>query len=246
MKKISLISLFIVLLITMFTMAAYASTTGKMEVTTDKSECKKGDEVVAEVKISELESDSGVIGLGGTLEYDKTSLEFVKIEGIGDWSKPTFNEANGKWITDRGDLTKNKESVFKVTFKVTADADKDVEIKVSGVETSGGEGAFSLSDASKSIKVKKSSEAPKNETNTPANTPSGGGNGGSGSSGTGGSSLTTTSNTSISLDKNVNKTASGNLPKAGLPAPIVIILMSGAIVVAFVFYIKFEKISRKK
>lgn len=246
MKKISLISLFIVLVVTLFTVVSYADTTGKMEITADKAEYNKDNEVVVEVKISELESDTGIIGLGGTIEYDKNTLDFVKIEGNGEWSKPTFNEVNGKWITDRSDLTKEKESVFKATFKVKEDVDKDVEIKVSNVETSGGAGAFNLSDASESVKIKKStSPTPTNSiTNTTNNNTTGGSGNGSGSGSSG--STSTTSNTSISLDKNVNKTASGNLPKAGLPAPIVVVLMIGAIAVAFVFYIKFEKVSRKK
>lgn len=247
MKKISLISIFVILAITMLTVVAYADTTGKMEVVADKTEYKNGDQVVVEVKISELESDTGIIGLGGTIEYDKNTLDFEKIEGSGEWGKPTFNEVNGKWISDRSDLTKDKETVFKATFKVKEDADKKVEIKVKEVETSGGAGAFSLSEASTSIDIKKSSSG--NGGNNGNNGNGGSGNSGSGSSSSGsGTSLTATNttNSTISLDKNVNKTASENLPKAGLPAPIVIVLMSGAIVLAFVFYIKFEKVSRKK
>lgn len=240
MKKLSFISLFIVLAITILTVVAYASTSGKMELSADKSEYNKDNEVVVEVKIAELESDTGIIGLGGVIEYNKDVLDFVKIEGIGDWSKPTFNEVNGKWITDRGDLTKNTESVFKITFKVKADADQSTEIKVSSVETSGGEGAYNLDDASKSITIKKKSNGNSNNNNNNNN------NGGSQSNGGGSSITATTTNTAISLDKNVNKTATGSIPKAGLPAPIIMILIVGATGAAFVFYIKFEKICRRK
>lgn len=236
MKKISLLSLFIILVVAVLTVSAYASTTGKMELGTDKLEYNKDDKVVVDVRIKDLETDTGIIGLGGKLEYDKNALEFEKIEGVGEWSKPQFNEENGKWITDRGDLTKENETVFKATFKVKSSDAGNTEIKLEDVETSGGEGAFKLDSATKTIAVKKVN----NPTNTPSTDPKPSGDQG----GTQGGSSTT--NTVISLDKNAKKTATENFPKAGLPAPIIVILMSIAIVAGLIFYLKFEKVSRKK
>lgn len=156
MKKISLITcLLAILSIIIFSLVSYANTTGKIEIITDKTEYYNGNEVVVEVNLLDFEKNSGIICAGGVLEYDKDYLEFVKIEGSGEWEKPEFNELNGKWVTDRSEPMNSAETIFRVTFKVKLNDNQKTEIKLTNVEVSEGKGKITLNDASKELTIKK-------------------------------------------------------------------------------------------
>jgi len=131
----------------------------------DKAEYSKNDEVVIEVKTSGLSSDKGIISLGAVLEYDKAVFQYVKIAGVGEWGKPSFNEESGKLVTDRGDLGKSDEAVFKITFKVISDSASISNVKIKDIEVSGGDGVFTLNGASQDVKIKSGSSQKPNNTN---------------------------------------------------------------------------------
>ncbi len=166
MKKFKFITCtFIFLTIVFYTISILANTSGSMSMNADKAEYSKNDEVVIEVKTSDLSSDKGIISLGAVLEYDKAVLQYVKIAGVVEWGKPSFNEENGKLVTDRSDLGKNDEAVFKITFKVISDSDSISNVKIKDIEVSGGDGAFTLNGTSQEVKIKSGSSQKPDNTN---------------------------------------------------------------------------------
>ena len=246
MKRISLIGILIILMIATIATSVYAATTGKINMTTQKSEYEKGEEVVVDIKISELKSDKGIITLGATLEYDKNSLEFVKINGADNWSNPSYNEANGKCITDRSEITKTDESVAKVTFKVKSTAASTTNVKLNGVEVSGGDGVFKLGEATSTIKVKNgtSTENPGTNSNTTTNNIKNNTSTDKTSNTTVTNKTNSTTNTKNTTTNQVKKqnVTPGKLPKAGIGSQIVIGILVIAIIVATIFLIKYKKI----
>lgn len=251
MKKISLISILIILILATIATSVYAATTGKINMTTQKSEYIKGEEVVIDVKVSDLKSDKGIITLGATLEYDKNSLEFVKMSGADNWSNPSYNDANGKLITDRSGLTKTDESVAKITFKVKSTAASTSNVKLKGVEVSGGDGVFKLGEATSTIKVKNgtSTENPGTNSNTIIDNNKNNTSTNNASNNTVTNKTNSTSNTKNNTTKNTTtnqvkkqNVTPGKLPKAGIGSQIVIGILVIAIIVATIFLIKYKKI----
>lgn len=221
MKKLKFITCtFIFLTIVFYTISILANTTGSMSISTDKAEYSKNDEVVIEVKTSGLSSDNGIISLGAVLEYDKAVLQYIKIAGVGEWGKPSFNEENGKLVTDRSDLGKNDEAVFKITFKVISDSDSISNVKIKDIEVSGGDGAFTLNEASQDVKIKSGSSQKPNNTNTNKQD----------------TNNVTTNNDNI---------ATSDLPNAGISKSFKIILtIIILLVLAIVFFIKLNNITK--
>lgn len=246
MKKISLIGILVILSITIIATSVYAVTTGKINMTTQKSEYDKGEEVVVDVKISDLKSDKGIITLGATLEYDKNSLEFVKMSGADNWSNPSYNEANGKFITDRSGLTKSDESVVKITFKVKTTAATTTNVKLNGVEVSGGDGVFKLDESISTIKIKNgtTSENPGSNSNTTTDTNKNNTSTNNSSKNTIVNKTNTTSNVKNSTTNQVKKqnVTPGKLPKAGMGSQIVVGILVISIIIATIFLIKYKKI----
>ncbi len=251
MKKISLIGILIILMIATIATSVYATTTGKISMNTQKSEYDKGEEVVVDIKILDLKSDKGIITLGATLEYDKNSLEFVKMSGADNWSNPSYNEANGKFITDRSGLTKTDESVAKVTFKVKSTAASTTSVKLNSVEVSGGDGVFKLGESTTTINVKNgtSTENPGTNSNTTTDNNKNNTSINNVSNSTVTNKTNSTSNTINTANKNTTtnqvkkqNVTPGKLPKAGIGSQIVIGILVIAIIVATIFLIKYKKI----
>ncbi len=235
MKKLKFITCtFIFLTIVSYTISILANTTGSMSMSADKAEYSKNDEVVIEVKTSGLSSDKGIISLGAVLEYDKTVLQYVKIAGVGEWGKPSFNEENGKLVADRSDLGKNDEAVFKVTFKVISDSDSISNVKIKDIEVSGGDGAFTLNGASQDVKIKSGSSQKPNNTNTSNPT----------------NNIKKPSNTNTNNDHAINikdNIAISNFPKTGISKSFkIIIAIIILLVIAIVSFIKLNNITKNE
>lgn len=253
MKKISLLSILIVVIMATMVTSVYAATTGKINMATQKSEYNKEEEVVVDVKISNLKSDKGIITLGAVLEYDKTSLEFVKMSGADNWSNPSLNEANGKFITDRSGLTTTDESVLKITFKVKSTATATANIKLKEVEVSGGDGVFKLGDFASTIKIKNGTNAENPGTNSNTTTDNNKNNTTTNNSTSKNTVTNTTTNTTTSSTKNTTTTTTTNqvnkqnvtpskLPKAGIGSQIIVGILVIAVIIATMFLIKYKKI----
>ena len=155
--KRKIIALSLILVIVTLISNVYAVSKCKVDLKTDKSEYNKNDEFTVNVNLSDIQDEKGIIALGGTLEYDKNSLQLVKMEAQGNWTKPSFNEANGKFVTDRDNNYATKdETVFKIIFKVKEESKKDITITLKDISASNGKEDITTDNASKVITIKNS------------------------------------------------------------------------------------------
>ena len=127
--------------------------------------------------------------MDGTLSYDKSKLTFVSMSGCGSWSTPSYNAANGKFVTDRGDFGKSSEAVFRITFRANEGQSGNTTIGISGISIADGNEESTVQSASKTILV-----------NTKSN------NSNSGSNSNGNSGNTGNSNKGNGNNKNTNQT----------------------------------------
>lgn len=108
----------------------YAELNCSVDIVTTETEFNKDDEFTVDINVSNIQSEQGIISLGATLEYDKESLELVKIEGKNGWETPTdgtsYNANNGKIAITRSGFCKNDETVFTLTFKVKEESKQNL------------------------------------------------------------------------------------------------------------------------
>lgn len=155
--KRKIIALSLILVIVTLVSNVYAASKFEVNLSTEKSEYNKNDEFEVDVKVRNIQDEKGIIALGGTLEYDKNSLELVKMEAQGDWTKPSYNEDNGKFVADRDKNYATKdESVFKITFKVKEESKKDITITLKDISASNGKEDIKTDNVSKVITIKNS------------------------------------------------------------------------------------------
>ncbi len=235
MKKVCIISL-IILSIVSIVGTAYAAS-AKVTMKSSVNECKKEEEVTFEVKLSNIDNEKGIIALGGTLVYNKDELEFKGISNAGNWST-SYNSDNGTFAADRSDRTKEAETVFNITFKAIAEEKNNVNVTLSDLEASGGDGAIKISDASASVNIKATEQKPGN-TAKPENTDKPENN-------TAKEENNKNLVGSTSSDKNSENKASGSLPNAGsrMSTPIIMGLIILAIVSSVSTYLKLSKLDK--
>ena len=152
MKKMCIVSVLIILSIVSIVGTVYAAS-AEVTMKSSENECKKEEEVTFEVKLSNIDNEKGIIALGGTIVYNKDELEFKGISNARNWST-SYNSDNGKFIADRSDRTKESETVFNITFKVIAEGKNNVNVTLSDLEASCGDGAIKISDTSASVDIK--------------------------------------------------------------------------------------------
>ncbi len=95
--------------------------TGNITMQTSKEELEKGEEFSVNISITNIQSELGVVAFGATLEYEKESLTFVKMEGQNGYGNPTYNPENGKFVMENNPIQDNGV-VLKMTFKVNENA----------------------------------------------------------------------------------------------------------------------------
>jgi len=265
MKKICIISVLIILSIVSIVGTVYAAS-AKVTMKSSVTNCKKDEVVTFEVKLSNIDSEKGIIALGGTIVYNKNELEFKGISNAGNWST-SYNSDNGRFIADRSDRTKESETVFNITFKAIAKEKNNVNVILSDLEASGGNGAIKVSNASASIDIKSTEQKPEDttkpddtdkpeDTTNPENTvkpedttkPE---NTAKPENTTKPENTANPENTAkpentATLDKNSENKASGIIPKAGsrMSTPIIIGLIFLAIVASLLIYLKYSKLHK--
>lgn len=169
MKKIVKLSL--IFLITMCIMGnVYGALNCNIDIKTDKTEYSKNEEFTVNINLANVNADKGIIALGGTLEYDKSSLTLVKMEGKGEWAKPSYNEANGKFVMDRGSVTTSDETAFTITFKVNEGSKRNLTIALKDISISDGSATHKINLVEKNITIKDGVTTPPADTNTIKNT----------------------------------------------------------------------------
>lgn len=154
MKKIVILSLILLTTISMV-INVYATSTFEMSLQPSKKELDKGEEFTVDVKISNIQMDKGIVAIGGKIEYDRDSLELVKLDAQDKWARPSYNENNGKFATDRDDYGTGDEVIFKITFKVKEQSKENLTITVSEIAGSNGKDEVKLNNIKTDISLKK-------------------------------------------------------------------------------------------
>lgn len=157
MKKIVKLSLVMLLIIVCCTGAVYAASSCNISLETAKAEFSKNEEFSVDVKLSNIQSERGFIALEAVLEYDKTSLTLVKMQGQNDWSSPikdlSYNEATGKLVIDKNGLAKSDEVILKLTFKVNENSKENTTITLKNIKASDATSPVEVATATKNIKI---------------------------------------------------------------------------------------------
>lgn len=126
----------------------YAELNCSVDIKTTEEKLYINDEFVVEFNLSNIQSEQGIISLGATLEYDKESLEIVKIEGKNGWETPTdgtsYNANNGKLAITRSGFAKSDETVFTLTFKVKEESKQNLIVVLRNI---------TIADGTKPVKI---------------------------------------------------------------------------------------------
>ena len=230
MKKVlSLVLLFLMMMSIMGTVNA--AFTCKVSMQMEKTEFKKGDEFTVDIKISDIQSERGVISLGATLEYDKDSLTLVKMEGQNGWESPSvgssYNEANGKIAITRNGLGNNNETIFKITFKVKEGAKKNILITLRNITLADGTSPLSVEKVYKNITIQEGTDNP-----VPNPTPDDEGN-----------TLPVIPNTNNTVTNDI--APDKKLPQTGVSNIILVVGIVATLTVAVVCFVKMRDLNRK-
>lgn len=234
MVKFNLIFM-ILIYITFAVGNVYAALSCKVSLETTKTEFKKDEEFIIDVRLSNIQSDVGIISLGGTLEYDKDSLELVKMEGKNNWDTPvdkfSYNPENGKLVVAKNGLAKEDETVFTIKFKVKETSKTETNITLKDITVADGTEPADINIATKKITLKKGTQ---------------GDNQNSGQNNTTNNNITSNTNnasTSSSTNKINDSTIKNEaLPKTGTKSLTLIVLIGIIIISIVISYVNYRKI----
>lgn len=241
MKKTLLFSLIVIITICIMG-SVYAASSCNIGVQTSKKEVKKNEEFTVNVNISNIQSERGIISMAGTLEYDKDSLELVKMEGKNDWETPangsSYNASNGKIVITRNGLSKKDETMFTITFKVKETSKQNLIVGMKDISVADGTQPIKIAQSYQNITVTGGTSNPVpdptpdeptvNPTPNPDNKPN---------------TNNTTNSTLGGSNKNITKSQS--LPKAGNNAIVLGMIITVFGMVAIVFFIKMIALNKK-
>lgn len=271
-KKFLKIAIVMVLLVFVYSSVVNAlSFTATM--TPSKTTVPESTEFTVSVKVSNLDvGANGINSLSGYLKYDDNVFEKIgdtSIEALSGWSV-SYNAENDKVALTKTSFVKTEESVFQVTFKtkseVAAESGKieftnilasnsasdinasDISITINIGEESTEEGNSSganvtgTNNASENTSTNKSNttisvSTDKKNTNTNTNTNS------SKNTNTNTNKSTNTNGVSGAYNNSTN-TSEEDIPYTGAE-DTVMLLIGAVLVIAFVFYIKFERINKE-
>lgn len=188
-----------------------------MEIQTSKAEYSKGEEFVANVYISDIKSETGIIALQAVLDYDKSNLTLLGMAGKNGWDTPainsTYNPDNGKIVLTRNALGKDDESVFEIRFKVNDDSASSTSINLKNIKVVNGDDTpKSIVLIKKDLTIQNSSDnngdldtdTPKDD--EPSTDTSSNNNGGNGSTSDNSSKSTSSSANNNNADSNTDET----------------------------------------
>jgi hypothetical protein len=118
----------------------------------------ENDELKVTIKMEEVKNS--ILGVQGTLEYDKDILEITEINTLKDSWMITFNEENGTFLLeisddsfyDENEYIHDNEDFLEIKFKVK-DGNKRVDLKISNIKVVDNEfNTIEIEDFSKTIK----------------------------------------------------------------------------------------------
>lgn len=171
MKKILTLGI-AVLMLCMFMAGNIYAMSCKFNLQTTVSEVAKGEEFTVDFYVSDIQSDRGVIALTATLDYDKTGLTLVKMEGLNGWETPAegngYNPQIGKIAITRSGLGKDDEVIFRMTFKVNENATSNPTVSLKDISITDADIPATFAEVKKEIKLKQTQTTPTDPT-TPTN-----------------------------------------------------------------------------
>lgn len=217
-------------------------------MTPSSSNVEESTEFTISVKVSNLDVGSnGINTLSGTLNYDEDVFETISdnsIEGLNSWS-PSYNSETKKITLTKTTFVKTEEQVFQVTFKTKSGLEEGTsgQIQFTGIVASNSESDITASDISTSISVGSETDTNTanvaNETNNTIIVPN-----------VVQPTVNNTANNVVNNTNNVvpsyvNETNStdSDIPYTGVEDTIIYFL-GAAIILAIVFYIKFESVNK--
>lgn len=207
-------------------------------------------------KVANLDvGTNGINTISGYLKYDDSVFEKINdsnIDGANQWS-PSYGSDVGKITLTKSTFVKTEEQVFQLTFKTKAGVSgKTGQISFTNIVASNSETTISASDVSAQIAIGVASENVANTTNstpTPLNILARNtvNNTVNNTNRTVPANNTTNrvNNTPVSSYVNSTNTSTGDdIPYTGVE-DTVMYLIAAIIVVAIVFYIKFELVNKE-
>lgn len=242
MKKIILMSLILVIAICIMG-NVYAALSCNINLQSNKTKLNKNEEFVVDVKISNIQSDRGIIALEATLEYDKNSLELLKMEGKNGWETPvdgaTYNSANGKIAIDRSGLGKNNETVFTITFKVKNTSKQNLVIALKDIIVADGTKPVDIMQANQNITVLSGTSTSDGDTNTSNNTVN------DNTSNTITDKINTNKTNNVNSNDKKNTTEKETIPYVGDNSIVLAVLIGLLIIITTVLFVTIIPIKKK-
>lgn len=213
-----------------------------VSMTPSSSNVDPSNEFTISIKVSNLDvGENGINTISGILNYDEDIFETISdssFDGINAWTH-TYNSDTKKITLIKNTFVKTEEQVLQITFKTKSDVEdgKVGQIKLTEIVASNSESEITASDISTSITIGQ-------EVNT---------NTGNTSNNTGNLLIVPTNNTPTNKPVNnnivspvVNKTntSDDDMPHTGVEDTVVYFL-GAAVILAMIFYIKFEKVNKE-
>ena len=227
MKKIVRLVLLVLLVTICMASSVYAAISCNITIEAEKKELSKNEEFAVYVKIADIQSERGIISLGATLEYDKDSLELVKMEGQNNWETPqagfSYNESNGKIVITRNGFAKENENILKLTFKMKESAKENVTIILKDITVADGKEPAQINPTNTTVTGNTEKPGTDNTIQIP----------------NGNNSNTNNSNNNSSNNKD-NTVQNGKLPKTGESNFILIASIGIVMIFATGFFIKLK------
>lgn len=215
-------------------------------------------EFTVKIKVSNLDvGPNGINSLSGYLKYDKDVFELItdsSIDGLNGWS-PTYTADSERMTITKPTFVKAEEEVFQVTFKTKSGvsgksgkiefinimaSNTDSEIQAQNISTEITVGTVSENTAANAaVNTTPITISPSNNTSRNTNT-------------------NTNTNTNVNTNTNRNAQVGGttnNVTPARNTTPdeisyagaedTIVYIMGAIIVLAIVFYIKFERVNKE-
>lgn len=267
-KKFLKIAIVMVLLVFVYSSVVNAlSFTATM--TPSKTTVPESTEFTVSVKVSNLDvGANGINSLSGYLKYDQNVFEKIgdtSIEALSGWSV-SYNAENEKVALTKTSFVKTEESVFQVTFKTKSEIEAESgKIEFTNIVASNSASDINASDISITINIGEESTeegngSGANVTGTNSANENTSTNNTTISVSTDKKNTNTNSNSSKNTNTNTNKSTNTNgvsgaynnstntseedIPYTGVEDTIML-LIGAVLVIAFVFYIKFERINKE-
>ncbi len=258
MKKMLLKVTIIALLLVILYSTIVNALSFTVAMTPSSSNVNPSTEFTVVIKVANLDvGTNGINTLSGTLNYDEDVFETINdssIDGENGWSC-SYNSENKKITLTKVPFVKREENVFRVTFKTREDVAPGTTGKIEfvGVVAGNSENEITGSDISTTITVggtdvpianegnntntagnliirPTNNTAPINPANNIANTNK--------------ANTNTNTNTYVPGYLNQDNSTNENMPYTGIEDTL-IYFIGAAIILAIVFYIKFEKVNKE-